>query len=398
MSKLFSAFSLVDESVSTIAINNPAAYMDDSYFIEALDFLTGIQKAQSCATAKLYKTISESSTDRIAVQEGFSEFFGTIKGFIKKIIDFIKKLAAKFWVRINSMFLRDKYIEKNKGELAKFSTKHEFDIKGYTYTFTDTVPSTTQLMTLAQSIADFKVDSGGAKTYEDLKKSYDAFMDTKKSSSYLDDKRKDCISAKSNIDESDFKDELFKVFRNGDLSKSSITVNSNVVVEALAFFTNFEKLKNQTQRYSDNMEKEYRNIQKSLEKVQTKAIGDSKEVDISDFVDNVDVTADKIALYDLFMKAKSQEIQEISNIHVMAFSTKLDAIKEDFTQSKGILYGAFKKILAKNESVSYADDEDDRSISDLEDDDDIDDGYDPDDADVELDIDCIPDYDFREEE
>lgn len=391
MSKLFSAFSLVDESVSTIAINNPAAYMDDSYFIESLDFLTNLQRQQTYATAKLYKTISEASTDRIAVQEGFSEFFGTIKGFIKKIIDFIKKLAAKFWVRMNSMFLRDKYIVKNKSELAKFNTKHEFDIKGYTYTFTDTVPATTQLMTLAQSIADFKADDGGKK-YEELKQAYDSFLDTKKSSSYLDDKRKDSIGAKSNISESDFKDELFRVFRNNDSNKSTITVNNNVVVEALAFFTNFEKLKNQTQRYSDNMEKEYRNIQKSLEKVQTKAIGDDKEVDISDFIDNVDVTADKIALYDLFMKAKSQEIQEISNIHVMAFSAKLDAIKEDFTQSKSILYGAFKKILAKNEAASYGDDEDDRSISDLEDDDcDCD-------SDIELDIDFIPDYEYGEED
>ena len=357
MSQLFNAYSLVDESCSVIHINNPATYTDKSYFIEAIDFLSQIQKEHSFATAKLYKTISESSTDRIAIREGFSEFFGTIKKFIKKIIDFIKKLLAKFWVRVNGMFLNDKYIETHKAELGKFEAKHEFDINGYEYTFTDTVPNNAQLITLDQSIADFaasaSVGSNGKKTAKvlaDLKAAYDAFIEKKNSNSYLDDIRKECIGASSNIDATDFKEELFKVYRNGDTKKSKITVTSAVCIEALSFFTGYEKLKKSTQRYSDNMERAYKEIQRKLEKVETSTVNGTNDVTIEDILDN-DAGADKVALYDIFMKAKSAEIQEISNIHVMAFSAKLDAIQECYIQDKSILYGAFKKILAKSEAV-----------------------------------------------
>lgn len=360
MGKLFSAFALIDESVSTtIPVTNPAGYKDESFFIEGLNFLSGLRKEHTLAVAKLYRGVSESATDRIAVREAFSEFFGTIKSFIKKIIDFIKKLLAKFWVRMNGMFLRDKYIESHKNELAKFSSNHEFDIKGFTFTFTDNVPDTNILMDLSQSISDFGVDGvkgKESKSTADLKKAYDSFIDKKSSNSYLDDIRKSCIKASANIDESDFKDALFKVFRNGDSTQSKITVTTAIVNEALAFFSGYEKLKSQTQRFSDNVEKQYKDIQKKLERVEKTTVNGQDQVTIEDILDN-DTSADKIALYDLFMKAKSQEIQEISNIHVMAFTAKLDAIKDDFTQSKSILYGAFKKILAKNEAANLDSDD-----------------------------------------
>ena len=356
MAKLFSAFSLIDESTTNISIINPAGFKDESYFIEGLEFLSKIRNEHNLATAKLYKTISESATDRIAIREGFSEFFGSIKAFIKKIIDFIKKILSKFWVRMNGTFLRDKYIESHKGELSKFESKHEFDINGFTYTFTDAIPSTDVLMSLNQSISDFSIEANGskgsAKSIEKLKAAYDSYTEKKNSNSHLDYVRKQCIGSSSNIDESDFKDELFKVYRNGDLTKTKITVTAAVVTEALAFFTNYDKLKQQTQRYSDNVEKLYKEIQKKLDKVQITSVNGADQVSIEDFVDK-DTSTDKIALYDLFMKAKSQEIKEVSDLHVMAFSSKLDAINEDFIQSKTIAYGAFKKILAKNEEVVY---------------------------------------------
>jgi hypothetical protein len=351
MSKLFSPLSLVDEHTSIVSVRSTDSYIDESFFVETLDFLTEQNREFSFMNARLYKNINESTNDPIVIRESFSEFFTSVKNFIKKIIKFLKKLIAKFWVRINSLFMRDKYIEAHKDQLAKFSSDHEFDISGYNFGFDEDIPSINVLQNLDQSIADFKID-GKAKSKDDLQKAYDAFIDKKNSNNYLDNLRKECIKAKSNIDEVDFKDALFKVYRSGDKSKIKLTVTNAIVTEALAFFTNYEKMKTSTQRHADNVERVYNSIQKNLNKVNQTTVDGINQVSIDDFVDNgKDVSTDKIALYDLFMKAKSQEIQLISNMHLMAFSAKLDALKECFDQDKKIMYGAFKKILAKSESV-----------------------------------------------
>lgn len=353
MSKLFSPLSLLDEHTSLVSMTSTDSYIDDSFFVETLNFLTEQTKEFSLLNAQLYRNINESADDPIIVRESFSDFFDGVKKFIKNIIKFIKKLIAKFWVRINSLFLRDKYIEQHKDELAKFGSAHEFDISGYNFTFEEGIPSLDVLQTLEDSIADFKVKGNGAKDSKELKKAYDTFIDAKNSNSHLDSLRKECIGAKANIDESDYKDEVFKVFRNGDKDQSKIVVTNAIVVEALAFFTGYDKMKTSTQRHADNVEKLYNQIQKRLDSV-TKTTVDGKEVvTISDFVDK-DSSADKIAIYDLFMKAKSQEIQEISNMHLLAFSAKLDALKQCFDQDKKIMYGAFKKILAKNEAADMS--------------------------------------------
>jgi hypothetical protein len=350
MSKLFSPLSLLDEHTSIVTVESTDSYNDDSFFIETLNFLTEQSKSLGLLNANLYKNINESSNDSIVIRESFSEFFDGIKVFLKKIVAFFKKLIAKFWVRVNSLFMRDKYIEQHKTELGKFTSQHEFDISGFDFKFDEGIPSLDILQDFDKSIADFKTDGRDAKSQADLKKSYDAFLDKRSSNSYLDELRKKSINAKSNIDQTDYKNELFKVFRNGEHAQTKITVTSAIVNEALAFFTGYDKMKTSTQRHADNVEKLYNGIQKRLDKVTKETVDGNSQVSIGDFIDG-DSSSDKIALYDLFMKAKSQEIQEISNMHLMAFSAKLDAIKGCFDQDKKVIYGAFKKILAKQESV-----------------------------------------------
>jgi len=367
MSKLFSPLSLLDEHTSIMPVGSTDSYNDDSFFIETLNFLTEQTKSFTLLNAGLYNNINESCNDPIVVRESFSEFFDGIKAFIGKIITFIKKLLAKFWVRINSLFMRDKYIEQHKEELSKFTSTHEFDISGFNYKFVEGVPALEILQTFSDSIADFKIDkTDSAKSAKDLQASYNTFLDKKNSNSYLDTTRKRCIGAKSNIDESDFKDELFKVFRDGDSSKVKITVTTAIVNEALAFFTGYDKMKTSTQRHADNVEKLYNGIKKNLDTVTKETVDGKEQVSIEDIVDG-DTSSNKIAIYDLFMKAKSQEIQEISNMHLIAFSAKLDALKDCFTQDKQIMYGAFKKLLAKNEEVDLSNIPDEY-VSDMDDD------------------------------
>ena len=47
---------------------------------------------------------------------------------------------------------------------------------------------------------------------------------------------------------------------------------------------------------------------------------------------------------DMYMKAKVNQVQQMSNIHTMAFTAKIQAAKDCFVQDKKILYKALAKI------------------------------------------------------
>ena len=46
----------------------------------------------------------------------------------------------------------------------------------------------------------------------------------------------------------------------------------------------------------------------------------------------------------MYMKAKVTQVNQMSSIHSMAFSAKLQAAKDCFVQNKAILYKALAKI------------------------------------------------------
>ena len=47
---------------------------------------------------------------------------------------------------------------------------------------------------------------------------------------------------------------------------------------------------------------------------------------------------------DLYTKIKVDQITEFSNIHTLAFSAKLDALKESYKQDRALLYTALLKV------------------------------------------------------
>jgi hypothetical protein len=94
------------------------------------------------------------------------------------------------------------------------------------------------------------------------------------------------------------------------------------------------------------VEKAYNLIEKGFDRIHNAVFGKSgKEVDDLDIVDTAD--EDRTQLIDMFAKEKAVEVQEISNLHVMAFTAKLDALRDKYAQDKAVMYAAFKKILAK---------------------------------------------------
>ncbi len=358
MNAVFNAQSFIKESTLSLHVENTHQLEYHSYFLEGLNFLSQLRKEKTIQEAKLYRVMAEAGDNLWVVHEGFGDFFQWVKDFIKKVINFFKKLLAKFWVRINSLFGRDKYIEDHKDQLREFGSEHEFDIKGYNFTIKDGVPKLDPVEniedTLSNLIASADKNSNNSKPYkikekDELKQAYINFQEDK------DDLRKEraaILGENGKIDESDWKDTLFETFRDGDREKTTITVTSSVVTESLTNFTNHDKLKSKTEKQRDNVEKAYNRIQKRFDQLAEKAknLASKDSVTVSDFVDSELSTKsdeEKIFTISAFARDISNRLEEISNLHVMAFTAKLDAIKDRYHQDKAILYGAFKKILAK---------------------------------------------------
>lgn len=356
MNAVFNAQSFIKESTLSLHVENTHQWEYDSYFLEGLNFLSQLRKEKTVQEAKLYKVMAEAGDNLWVVHEGFGDFFQWVKDFIKKVINFFKKLLAKFWVRINSLFGRDKYIENHKDQLKEFGSEHEFDIKGYKFTIQDGIPKLDPVENVEQALHNLAtvVDNNGTKSYEikskaDLKAAYTKFQDDKDD---LDVQRAAILGEKGKIDSSDWKDALFEKFRDGDREKTTITVTSSVVTESLTNFTNHDKMKSKTEKQRDDVEKAYNRIQKRFDQLAEKAknLAGKDAVSVSDFVDTemgAKADEDKIFTISAFARDISNRLEEISNLHVIAFTAKLDAIKDRYHQDKSILYGAFKKILAK---------------------------------------------------
>lgn len=356
MNAVFNAQSFIKESTLSLHVENTHQLENHSYFLEGLNFLSQLRKEKTIQEAKLYRVMAEAGDNLWVVHEGFGDFFQWVKDFIKKVINFFKKLLAKFWVRINSLFGRDKYIENHKDQLREFGSEHEFDIKGYNFTIQDGIPKLEPVEDIENALHGLAtvIDNNGNKSYsikakKDLKAAYIKFQEDK------DDLRKEraaILGENGKIDESDWKDTLFEIFRDGDREKTTITVTSSVVTESLTNFTNHDKLKSKTEKQRDDVEKAYNRIQKSFDQLSEKAknLASKDSVSVADFVDSelsTKADEDKIFTISAFARDISNRLEEISNLHIMAFTAKLDAIKDRYHQDKSILYGAFKKILAK---------------------------------------------------
>lgn len=356
MNAVFNAQSFIKESTLSLHVENTHQYEYNSYFLEGLNFLSQLRKEKTVQEAKLYRVMAEAGNNLWVVHEGFGDFFQWVKDFIKKVINFFKKLLAKFWVRINSLFGRDKYIENNKDQLREFGSEHEFDIKGYKFTIKDGVPTLDPVEKIEDTLSGLigeadKTNNKKSYNVKDktvLKNAYARFQEDKDK---LDNVRASILREDGLIEDSDWKDALFEKFRDGDREKITITVTSSVVTESLTNFTNYDKMKSKTEKQRDNVEKAYNRIQKKFDELAEKAKNLAGEnVSVSDFIDdnaNDRADEDKIFTISAFARDISNRLEEISNLHVMAFTAKLDAIKDRYHQDKSIIYGAFKKILAK---------------------------------------------------
>ncbi len=389
-----------DSSIDISHITTDTDIEDFSFMNETYSFLLEYTKEYNTADKVFYKNILESCGDPTVINESFSDFFSKVQEIIKKFIDFIKRLFAQFSAKMHSMFKSEKYLKKNGKEFIKFTDDDNFDIKGYKFTVSES-----NIPVIGAKSAYFS-SSDGNNNFTDLNINDLAGKSTKYSSDeankasnlkqYVDNKYKELekyledwydvfrgevIGSDSSISSSKFEDELFKVFRGGDSDKIDITIDSNYVSDAYNRFENYKSTIDSLNKTKRDIESDYASLESLLKRsFASEKTGDGvllkfnlnsprtysnteprtySNTEADKFKggyskeDNPNIfSQDVYTSIDLYMKAKVKQIQQMSNIHTLACTAKIQAVKDCFVQDKKVLYKALSKIKGHKNQIS----------------------------------------------
>ena len=337
-----------------ISVNKLATIdLEECYFNSAVEFIKESNRELTNCKIELYHALSEATDERV-VLESFSDFFTKAKEIIDKFLKFIKSLFQRFITMLNSLVGNEKYITKHKDELRKFKDVDEFKINGYKYTFSPTIPISNASLSFNSKLFDDL--AAGENDKLSANNVRDAVNNIDREAAY-DNFRAKVLNQDRAISASDFSEELFKVFRDGELDSEELDITSTEVRESLSRFTDYKKTKKAVESDQKRINKDYEELQKQVKEITKRngdlsvnafisSLPDGTGINSTDSVDNQGLTMSSELMYqvDLYVKAKVDQIQEFSNIHALAFGAKLDALKACYIQDKAILYKALSKV------------------------------------------------------
>lgn len=355
---MFNTDNLLKENY--IDIDIPYQSYQESYFLSTLKYCRYMNEQFENSNKILYKTILEANNDVLVINEGFSEFFDKVKDIIKKFIEFVKSLFARFNTSLHSIIKSDKYIIKHEKDFIKFNEFMEFEMDLYNFTIYDS--------TIPKAIADnvFKttfeqldamLSTSGTQTISGLtddnkviklKEKYRILTDDIED--FYDSFRKDVIGASYPISSADYSEELFKVFRDDSTSSENTTVDSGYVNNSLFRFKKYKDTLKSVKDTKSSIEKDYKAIEKGLDRMfTTYSKGNENCISILGYGDadtKYDVVATDEIKKELNMIAKAQanKVQQMTSITSMAFAAKLDAVTDCYKQDKKVLYKALSLI------------------------------------------------------
>lgn len=337
---------------------NTLATLDfqESYFADAVKFINEQREAFTKAKIVLYRGIHEASNETV-ILESFSDFFVKVKEIIDKFLKFIKSIFDRFLTTLNRMIGSEKFLVKHKKDLMNFKDADKFDIDGYKYSFDENIPLPEAALSYNHSLFDSLYGDANrdlnvlgvkaAITAMDLEADYSAF-------------RGKVIGHDGvSISITDFSDELFAQFRSGESTTETIEIDFAEVRKAADRFFSFDKTKKTVERCYKRVESSYKEVEKQVKELTKRNSDLSAKEFIAKLPDSTMITsidgksgealgtpmsAELMTQIDIYMKAKIEQIQEYSNIHILAFGAKLDALKSCTIQDKSILYTALTRI------------------------------------------------------
>lgn len=355
--------SLLSRPSNGIDLDSITEGFTQSYFSEALNFCLEQRREFYEANKKFYRTIVESGNDTAIIHEGFGDFFNTVKKIIDKFLDFIKRLFSKFILTMNSFVKSESYLKKCKDEFSKFNGDCNFTMDGYTFTINPDIPvvnakaswnDNSFFVDVYDGNTSFSLTPADSKTsLKDTIKSHSDMLNRAiETGDWFDNFRAEVLGRTHDmIYQDEYAKELFREYRDGKETSSDMDITSTEVMEALNRFTNHDKVLSSVKKTKESVDKEYNAIKKHLDKMMSiNFSGGNKTATINDpdgAFSSHTLTGDEITKMDLYIKAKINQIQQMSSIHTLAFSAKIDAVNDCFKQDKNLLYKALSKINSK---------------------------------------------------
>lgn len=345
---------------------NRLATMDinECYFETTVKFIIESNRQFAESKIKLYHSISEATSYGV-IHESFSDFFDKVKEIIKKFLDFLKSLFQRFLTNLAKFVDSESYLKKHKKDFQNFRPADKFEIDGYKYTFNDNIPDPDAILTFSEEFLGniMGMDDKDNNNYLQITKNV---IDKVKTDLNLDDKyceyRAEVLGKQKTdkIYQNDYSDELFKIFRDGEMTTDTIEVDYAYLRMAVDRFFDYKKIKNNVDKQYKKVEKAYKELEKQIKEITSGKdltygnlrerlpensysglkVGDT----VIDVTTDIKVNKDLISSLDSYAKTKVEEVQECSNIHALAFSAKLDALKECNRQDRNTLYLALSRI------------------------------------------------------
>ena len=347
-----------------------------SYFAEAANYLVDMNREFDKVNKTLYKSLLEAGEVRSLQEAAYASYASSSKNIIDRFLEFIKRIFNKFVTGMNKLVKSDKYIIKHKKDFDKYGVAKQFSMKMFNYTYLndDSFPAIHAYENYCKtidvsganviSITKGKLSSeNGDLLLTQTKAAYDNFKES------CDDWYKTfraLVIGKENesYTAAEYELALYEVFRNGESTPVETEVSSTDVYTALERFETYEKCLKQVTSYKNKLEREYRQIQNALKNTAIGyTIGDTEGklafayhddmfAQNTDVKDAYEARKDKIdPILDSINKSKIQQIQEMCTIHSLAFTKKIDAIKEAYRQDKKLLYAALNKVNAVHEGT-----------------------------------------------
>lgn len=329
--------------------------IDESYFVLAVNHIKESRTEYNTYKKKLYTSIMEAENSHI-ILESFSDFFTKVKEIIDKFLKFIKSLFQKFLTALASLVNSDSYLKKHKKDFNDFKDVDKFDFEGYNYTFNPGIPvavvdlnlsSITNPIYTMDNITTGSITGVINNITNDRENRADVF-------------RGKVLGKSESIYETDFANELFRIYRDNEDTTDTIEATPMYIHTCVKRFFNYSNAKSYTEKEYKRIEKEYKNLEEEIKDITSrngdlnaKAFidnigydnkGNMPKIDNNIVIDGLKMSAELMQKIDAFVKVQVDHIQDCSNIHTLAFSAKLDAMKECANQDRKTLYRALQKI------------------------------------------------------
>ena len=348
--------SLILENKDLSSIVETSDTFNESYISSVFTYLTEMYNEYREADKEFYRSLYEANS-MVAINESFADFFGKIKDVLHKFLKYIKSLFDRFNTTLHRMIGSDKYLLKNEETLNKFNTDCEFEYDGYTFTISELIPELDTHVNF-EGLLDIDWKSIG-KNDKDNKKLIKEKLDKLKNAlenDYYDDVRAGVLGLKDPIRESDYTDELFKIFRDGDNNSHIFTVTSSVVRTSYTGLKDYKNIESNVKNKKREIEDKYKKIQNRVDKMINVTLKDKRyQVSIDGYNDDLDLDNETMQQLNLYVKLVTEQVIKMTTIHSLAFSYKLDALKDKMMQDKKILYIAMSKVL-KDKNIRNGED------------------------------------------